>query len=206
MRFAFMNETFQLIKFILKWLGEEFDIFLSSPKCQNVDDLFWATTATILVLPVIQLPLFICIYLGGGCFPFNHPVCRSGWFGIGKSSLLFIQPSLRMSWTMTSTACFIQQTGTLFLFQVFVTIAPPPLFCLLMCVYMSWLSGKHPPAMDDTWVWLLSQKDPPGEGNGNPHQYSCLGNHMDRRAWQATVQAITKSQTWLNDSTTTNNK
>ena len=28
----------------------------------------------------------------------------------------------------------------------------------------------------------------PGEGNGNPLQYSCLGNPMDRRAWWATVQ------------------
>ena len=27
----------------------------------------------------------------------------------------------------------------------------------------------------------------PGEGNGNPLQYSCLGNHMDRRAWWATA-------------------
>ena len=27
----------------------------------------------------------------------------------------------------------------------------------------------------------------PGEGNGNPFQYSCLGNPVDRRAWQATV-------------------
>ena len=26
----------------------------------------------------------------------------------------------------------------------------------------------------------------PGEGNGNPHQYSCLGNPMDRGAWWAT--------------------
>ena len=26
----------------------------------------------------------------------------------------------------------------------------------------------------------------PGEGNGNPHQYSCLENSMDRRAWWAT--------------------
>ena len=28
---------------------------------------------------------------------------------------------------------------------------------------------------------------PPGVGNGNPLQYSCLGNPMDRGAWQATV-------------------
>jgi len=35
----------------------------------------------------------------------------------------------------------------------------------------------------------------PGEGNGNPLQYSCLGNPMDRGAWQATVHGVTKSQT-----------
>ena len=35
----------------------------------------------------------------------------------------------------------------------------------------------------------------PGVGNGNPLQYSCLGNPMDRRAWQTTVHGVTKSQT-----------
>ena len=35
----------------------------------------------------------------------------------------------------------------------------------------------------------------PGEGNGNPHQYSCLENPIDRGAWQATVHGVTKSQT-----------
>ena len=37
----------------------------------------------------------------------------------------------------------------------------------------------------------------PGEGNGNPLQYSCLENPMDRGAWQATVHGVTKCQTWL---------
>ena len=37
----------------------------------------------------------------------------------------------------------------------------------------------------------------PGEGNGNPFQYSCLNNPMDRGAWQATVHRLTKSQTRL---------
>ena len=32
----------------------------------------------------------------------------------------------------------------------------------------------------------------PGEGNGNPFQYSCLGNPMDRGAWQAIVREVTK--------------
>ena len=36
---------------------------------------------------------------------------------------------------------------------------------------------------------------PPGEGNGNPFQDSCLKNPMNRGVWCATVQSITKSQT-----------
>ena len=35
----------------------------------------------------------------------------------------------------------------------------------------------------------------PGEGNGNPLQYSCLENPMDEGFWQATVHGITKDQT-----------
>ena len=35
----------------------------------------------------------------------------------------------------------------------------------------------------------------PGEGHGNPLQYSCLENPMDRGAWWATVQRVAKSQT-----------
>ena len=37
----------------------------------------------------------------------------------------------------------------------------------------------------------------PGVGNGNPLQYSCLGNPMDREAWRATVHGVAKSQTQL---------
>ena len=35
----------------------------------------------------------------------------------------------------------------------------------------------------------------PGGGNGNPLKYSCLGNLLDRGAWQATVYGVAKSQT-----------
>ena len=35
----------------------------------------------------------------------------------------------------------------------------------------------------------------PGEGNGNPVQYSCLKNPMDRGTWWATVHGVAKSQT-----------
>ena len=42
----------------------------------------------------------------------------------------------------------------------------------------------------------------PGEGNGNPLQYSFLVNSMDRGAWRATVHGVAKSQTRLSDSHT----
>ena len=37
------------------------------------------------------------------------------------------------------------------------------------------------------------------EENGNPLQYSCLENSMDRGAWWATVHGVTKSRTWLSE-------
>ena len=40
----------------------------------------------------------------------------------------------------------------------------------------------------------------PGEGNGNPLQYSCLEDPMERGAWWATVHGVTKSRTRLSDS------
>ena len=39
----------------------------------------------------------------------------------------------------------------------------------------------------------------PGEGNGNPLQYSCVENSMDRGGWWAIVHRIAKSQTWLSN-------
>ena len=43
----------------------------------------------------------------------------------------------------------------------------------------------------------------PGEGNGNPLQYSCLENPMDGGAWWAVVHGVTKSRTQLSDFTFT---
>ena len=44
----------------------------------------------------------------------------------------------------------------------------------------------------------------PGEGNGNPLQYSCLEHPMDGEAWWATVHEVAKSWTWLSDLTNFN--
>ena len=43
----------------------------------------------------------------------------------------------------------------------------------------------------------------PGEGNGNPLQYSCLENPMERGAWWATVHRVAKSRTRLSNFTFT---
>ena len=66
-----------------------------------------------------------------------------------------------------------------------------------------WLSGKESASNtgDESSIPGLGRS--PGEGNGNPLQYFCLGNPMDTGAWQATVHRVTKSQTpmthWLNN-------
>ena len=52
---------------------------------------------------------------------------------------------------------------------------------------------KHLPAMRETQVQSLGWQDLLGEGNGNPLQYSCLENPMDRGAWWAT--GVTTSRT-----------
>ena len=55
--------------------------------------------------------------------------------------------------------------------------------------------------MQEKWVWSLGWEDSPGEGNGNPLQYSCLENPMDGEAWWATVHGVTESRTRLSDFT-----
>ena len=42
-----------------------------------------------------------------------------------------------------------------------------------------------------------------GGGNGNPLQYSCLENSMDRGSWQAVVHGVTKDQTQLEEDSVT---
>ena len=58
---------------------------------------------------------------------------------------------------------------------------------------------KNLPTMQETQVRSLGQEDSPGGGHGNPLQYSCLENSMDRGAWWAIVHRVAKSQTRLSD-------
>ena len=75
-----------------------------------------------------------------------------------------------------------------------------------MYVSNTWmpLVVKNPPAnardIRDAGV-ILELGRTPGEGNGNPLEYSCLENSMDRGAWQATVHGLTRCQTQLSTHT-----
>ena len=54
-----------------------------------------------------------------------------------------------------------------------------------------WLSGKESACNAGDSGSILGQEDSPGKGNGNPLQYSCLGNPMDRGVWRAIVHGVT---------------
>ena len=56
---------------------------------------------------------------------------------------------------------------------------------------------KNPPANAGDVGLIPGLGRSPGEGNGNPLQYSCLENPMDRGAWWATVHGVTKNETGL---------
>ena len=70
--------------------------------------------------------------------------------------------------------------------------------CLLSMASHVSLVVKNPPANAGD-IRKASSVLGLGEGNGNPVQYSCLGNPMDRGAWQATVHEVAKSWTWLSN-------
>ena len=55
-----------------------------------------------------------------------------------------------------------------------------------------WLSGKEPACQTGDSGSIPGSGRIPGEGNGNPLQYSCPENPMDRGAWQATVHVIAR--------------
>ena len=58
-----------------------------------------------------------------------------------------------------------------------------------------WLSGKESACNAEVQGSVPQSGRSPGEGNGNPLQYSCLGNPMDREAWRAIVHGVSKRST-----------
>ena len=58
---------------------------------------------------------------------------------------------------------------------------------------------KNPPTNAGDAASVPGLGKSPGEGSGNPLQYSCLGNSMDREAWRATVHEAAKNWTQLSN-------
>ena len=58
-----------------------------------------------------------------------------------------------------------------------------------------WLSGKESTCNAGDTGSIPGLEKSPGGGHGNPLQYSCLENPVDRGAWRATVHMVAKSQT-----------
>ena len=79
-----------------------------------------------------------------------------------------------------------------------------PVFCIFFPFqfYLDVIGSavKNPPPRDT--VSIPGWGRPPGEGNGNPPQYSCLENRMDRGVWWVIVHAVTRESVtteWLNN-------
>ena len=58
---------------------------------------------------------------------------------------------------------------------------------------------KNLPAIQKTQVQWLGWENPPEKENGNPLQYSCLGNSTDRGAWWAMVHGVAKNRMQLSN-------
>ena len=120
-----------------------------------------------------------------GCAPTVHPALGS--------------PSTRTRQAHTALNC-----GNSWVIHPFQGLPTHTSGACLQCPSLSTFSlvaqsVKKLPAMQETWVQSLGWVGrSPGEGNGNPLQYSCLENPMNRGAW-STVHGVAKSWTQLSD-------
>ena len=69
------------------------------------------------------------------------------------------------------------------------------MFMLMLMGFPGGSVVKNPPTNAGDVGSIPGLEGSPGEGNGNPLQYSCLENPTDRGAWQATVHGVAESDT-----------
>ena len=82
--------------------------------------------------------------------------------------------------------------GSFFFLILRNSFASPPSLIHVMCITLFLaccieMMAKNLPTMQEAWIWILGLRRSSGERYGNPLQYSCLENSMERGVWQATV-------------------
>ena len=86
----------------------------------------------------------------------------------------------------------------------FSSLLPFCVFCIF-CIFLVGFPGSSEVKASACNVGELGSipglERSPGEGNGNPVQYSCLENPMDRGAWWAILHGVAENQTRLSDCT-----
>ena len=122
----------------------------------------------------------LCIFCNLGC-------CRKWLMNKGRAMEIKITCNTHGSWTDNT---YIQWLNTFyFAWRSFLFIS-----------IMGFLGGvviKNPPANTGDTGSIPGSWRFAGVGNGNPLQYSCLENSLDRGAWWTTIYEVSQSRTWL---------
>ena len=138
------------------------------------------------------------------CFALRDPLCNPMYWSPPGSSIHGISQARILEWVAISFSRGSSQPRN------WTRVSP---HCRQRLYGLSHQGSESPQANNQTLPWWLSRKesahnsrDPgsvpglggsPGEGNGNPLQYSYLENSMDRGIWRVTVHGATKSWTRL---------
>ena len=79
--------------------------------------------------------------------------------------------------------------------NIFVNVFFHSMVCLFGFGFSGGSDSKESACNAGHWDSIPGLERSPGEGNGNPLQYSCLENPLDRGAWWATIHGVAKSRT-----------
>ena len=113
---------------------------------------------------------------------------RGAWwatvYGVAKSQI-------QLKWLSTHTRTCNYYTYTIYNIYCASQVA---LVIKKVLYYVSCRCSRHKRCRFNPWVGKI-----PWSRKWQPLQYSCLKNPMDKRAWQARVHGVAKSQTWLRD-------
>ena len=110
------------------------------------------------------------------------------------------------SFTLSSGQPLLSQTLRQLQFFILNKNVVLPVFTLVQRLWAKYWVFFPPALLRYNWYIRICLKcrrpglgTSPGEGNGNPLQYSCLKNSMGRGTWRATVYGVAKSWTWLSN-------